>query len=182
MFPGTAGVQASTLVQVLIDITNNFLEQGFRNLILFSSHYENKCPMEMALRAIAENNPKARLFAVNSMGLGFDVRPGLVKAGITGLGHAFEIETSMSLLLQPHNVHMEKAEKGSRHLPLSPPFIGEAGYDRSKGIIYYSGVTGFEKSGTYGDPTMGSKEEGEKIASAMIDDLAEIINQVIKPS
>ena len=29
---------------------------------------------------------------------------------------------------------------------------------------------------------MGSTEEGEKIASAMINDLAEIINQVIKPS
>jgi creatinine amidohydrolase len=179
MFPGTVGVKGTTLVQVLVDILNSFLEQGFKNFLLFSSHHENNCPMEMALRSIAEVNPKAKLLAVTSLGLGFDVRPGLVKAGTAGLGHALEIETSMSLLLQPQNVHMEKAQKGSRQLPLSSRFIGPTGSDKSRGIVYFSGVTGFETTGTYGDPTMGSVEEGEKITNAMVNDLAEIIMQIL---
>jgi creatinine amidohydrolase len=179
MFPGTVGVKALTLVHVLTDILSGFLEQGFRKIIVFSSHHENNCPMEMALADVSAENPRARLFGVTSMGLGFDVRPGLVKAGLAGQGHALEIETSMSMLLQPQNVHMERAEKGSRQLPLSTRFIGATGSDRSKGIIFYSGATGQEKTGTSGDPTMASVEEGEKISASMANDLAEIILQVL---
>ena len=86
----------------------------------------------------------------------------------------------MALVIEPQNVHLDKAIIGSRKLPLSPRYIGDTGKDTSKGVIYCSGITGFEESGTFGDPTMASKEEGEKILSAMIGDLADIIVQVVR--
>lgn len=180
IFPGTIGIKADTLVRVLCDIVTSLLVQGFRNIILFSSHHENNCPMEMALRLINDDNKDTNVFAITSMGLGFDVRPGLIKAGVAGQGHALEIETSMSMVLQPQNVHLEKVLKGSRKLPLSTRYIGEAGSDKTRGVVYCSGITGFEESGILGDPTMSSKEQGEKIFSAMIKDLADIIVQVSK--
>ena len=127
MFPGTIGIKADTLVRVLHDIVTGFLVQGFRNIILFSSHHENNCPMEMALRLISDDNKDANVFAITSMGLGFDVRPGLIKAGVAGKGHALEIETSMSMVLQPQNVHLEKVIKGSRKLPLSTRYMRTSG-------------------------------------------------------
>jgi len=181
MFPGTVGVKVDTLIRMIVDIIESFLDQGFKNIITLNSHRQNTCSIEAAHRIIADQRPKANLFAVNSVGgLGFDARPGLVKAGLSGQGHALEIETSMYLVMQPQNVYLEKAIIGSRELPLSERYIGASGNDQSKGVIYYSGAKGFEKSGTFGDPTMASKEEGEKVLSAIISDLTDIIVQVVK--
>ncbi len=90
------------------------------------------------------------------------------------------METSAAMVYQPQNVHLERAIIGSLQLPISERYIGATGKDTSKGIIYCSGLKGFEESGTFGDPTMASKEEGEKILTAMISDLADIIVQVVK--
>lgn len=181
MFPGTIGVKADTLIRVITDIVGSFLDQGFRNIIALTTHRENYGPLEVALTMIADDYPEANVFAVSTMGLGFDVRPGLVKAGTAGSGHALETETSMALVMQPQNVHLDKVMLGSRELPLSERYIGATGGDRSRGVIYCSGIKGFEKSGTFGDPTMASREEGEKLLSTIIGDLADIIVQVVKP-
>jgi len=181
MFPGTIRVKADTLIRVIVDIVGSFLDQGFNNIIALSSHRENDCPLEVALTMIADDHPRANVFAVSSIDIGFDAPPELVKAGTPGMGHALEVETSMALVIEPQNVHLDKAIIGSRELPLSPRYIGATGKDTSKGIIYCSGLKGFEESGTFGDPTMASKEEGEKILSAKISDLADIIVQVVKP-
>ncbi len=182
MFPGTIGVKADTLIKVIMDVVGSFLDQGFKNIIALTGHRENRASLEVAFTMIADDHPEANIFAITSVrGIGFDARPGLVKAGIVGEGHALEVETSMALVIEPQNVHLDKAIIGSRKLPLSPRYIGDTGKDTSKGVIYCSGITGFEESGTFGDPTMASKEAGEKLLSAMIGDLADIIVQVVKP-
>ena len=180
MFPGTIGLKADTLIRVIKEIVESFLEQGFKNVIALTGHRENSAPIEVALTMVAEECPEANIFGVNTMGLGFDARPGLVKAGLAGMGHALEVETSEAMVYQPQNVHLERAIIGKRILPLSERYIGATGKDISKGIIYASGLKGFEESGTLGDPTMASREEGEKILSAMVSDLADIIVQVAK--
>jgi creatinine amidohydrolase/Fe(II)-dependent formamide hydrolase-like protein len=131
---------------------------------------------------IKDKRPTANVFAVTSvMGLGFDAHKGGVKAGIAGMGHALEIETSRSLVIQPQNVHLEKTIKGYRKLPISTRYIGSAGEDRTKGVLYCSGIEESKESGTSGDPTMASEEEGEKLLSATISDLADIIVQIVNP-
>jgi len=181
MFPGTIGVKPDTLIKVLVDIIENFLYQGFNNIIVLTAHRENRASVEVACTLIADDHPDANIYAITSVGgLGFDVRPGLEKAGLPGIGHALELETSMAMVIEPHLVHLEKAVIGARKLPISARYLGETGKDTSKGILYCSGITGFEESGTFGDPTMATKEEGEIILPAMIKDLADITVQVVK--
>jgi creatinine amidohydrolase len=180
MYPGTVGVRLETLTKVIEEVVTSFLEQGFNNIITLTTHSENACPMEVALRVVAEHWQKATLVGVTSLGLGFDVRSGIAKAGNAGLGHGLEVETSMVMVEQPELVHLDRAIIGSRKLPLSEKYIGATGFDRSKGVLYYTGTKGFEKSGIQGNPTMASKGEGEKILSAQISDLADIITQVIQ--
>jgi creatinine amidohydrolase/Fe(II)-dependent formamide hydrolase-like protein len=83
-----------------------------------------------------------------------------------------------SLVKQPEKVHLEKAIVGSRHLPLSPRYIGVTGEDKTKGVLFCSGITGNEESGTHGDPRMARKEDGEKSLNAVVNDLADIIAAV----
>ena len=180
MFPGTVGVSPDTLVRMMTDIVRNFLDQGFNNIITLGGHHENNCSIETALRIVADKYPNARLFALNSFGLGHSVLPELIKAGPKGIGHALEWETSTAQVMQPQNIHLDRAIVGSRQLPLSERYIGASGLDRSKGVLYYTGAKGFEKSGTFGDPSMASREAGETLLSAEINALTDIIMQVAK--
>ncbi len=183
MFPGTIGVKLDTFMKMVVDILEAFLDQGFKNIIAVSSHLENNSPLEVAVRMVKEKRPNANIFAITSVfGIGFDAKPPLSKAGWSGAGHALELETSYSLFLQPQNVHLEKAMIGSRHLPLSTRYIGPTGNDKSRGVLYCSGITGEEESGTHGDPRLASKEQGEKSLLAAVNDLADIIVQIVKPT
>jgi len=180
MFPGTIGVKLDTFIKVVVDIIEAFLDQGFKNIIALSGHLENNSPLEVAVRMVKERRPEANLFAVTSVhGLGFDAMPGLVKAVPAGMGHALEVETSFSLVIEPQNVHLEKTIQGHRKLPLSTRYIGLTGEDKNKGILYCSGIEESQESGTSGDPTLASREAGEKVLSAMINDLADILIQVV---
>jgi len=181
MFPGTIGVKADTLIRVIIDIIRSFLDQGFNNIIALTGHRENDCPLVVALRLIAEDYPKANLFAVCTIDLDFEVRSELLKAGVPGMGHALEMETSTVMAIEPQLVHLDKAIIGSRKLPLSEKYLANYGKDMTKGVLYHSGVKGFEESGTFGDPTMASRETGEKVLTAMTNNLVDIIRQIIHP-
>jgi len=181
MFPGTIGVKIDTLIKMIEDITKSFLEQGFNNIVVFVSHVENECPVEAALRKVADEYPKARLFALSILGLGREKRAGLYKAGPAGIGHALEGETAMSLVMQPQNVKLDKATKGRRKLPLSEKHIGKTGTDRTKGVLYYSGVRGWEESGIMGDPTMSTREQGENIIEAITEDFTDILIELMQP-
>ena len=180
MFPGTVGVKVDTLIAMIEDIVKSFVEQGFKSIILCNSHIESNCSIEAAIRKVAYEFPNAGLYGVNLVALGFDVRLNLTKAGIEGMGHALEAETSMALLMQPQNVKFDRAPIEKRKLPLSEKYLGASGMDRSKGITYCSGITGWEESGIMGNPTLASREEGEKIVEATRDHLADIIVQIIR--
>lgn len=181
-FPGTIGIKIDTLIKTIEDIVRNFLDQGFKSIIVLNGHTENSCSIEAALRKVAEDCPHAGLYNVSMIVIGRDIRVKLSKAGIAGVGHALEGETSMSLLLQPQNVKLDKTIKGSRTIPLPEKYIGVTGQDHSKGIMYYahSRLRGWEESGILGDPTMSTKEDGEEILNSITNDFADIILEIIK--
>jgi creatinine amidohydrolase/Fe(II)-dependent formamide hydrolase-like protein len=157
-----------------------FLDQGFHNIIGLSGHLENNSPLELACRMVADRHPEAKVFGLTIVhGLGSHALPGLLKGGTAGMGHALEVETSCALVIQPQNVHLAKTIVGYRKLPLSEKYIGPVGEDKTKGVLYCSGIKESDESGTSGDPRMASKEAGEKILSAEISDLAEAIVQVV---
>ena len=86
----------------------------------------------------------------------------------------------MALLIQPENVWLDRTVKGHRKLPLSEKYIGATGLDKSKGVLFYTGISGFEESGIMGDPTLSTKETGEKVINGITDDFADIILQLLK--
>ncbi len=181
MFPGSVGVKGDTLIRVIYDILETFLDQGFNNIIVLNSHLPNNCAMESAVRLVANEYPEANLWAVSSVyGLGFDAFPGLVEAGPEGLGHALETETAGVLYMEPQSVYLDRAVLGTRKFPISKRYIGSNGMDRTKGVLFYSGFTGSEESGIHGNPTMATREKGERLITQTISDLADIIIQVAR--
>ncbi len=178
-FPGTIGVSVDTLLLVIGDIIRGFISQGFNTIILVNGHFPNSAPLSLALGKTSIEFPETGLYLVDWWKLGFDVIPRIRKSSELGF-HADELETSLMLVIQPENVHMEKAVEDRPGYSLSERYVGVGG----RGPVTFHSRKKFPKMGTspgvMGDPTVASRETGEKIIAAVVDDLADIIAQAAK--
>ncbi|MFC1909917.1 creatininase family protein [Chloroflexota bacterium] len=179
-YPGNVGISVDTLIKVITEITHSFVSQGFKNILYVNGHFPNGTSIAIALGAVAGEYPEAGLYAVSWWDLGFEVIPGIRKT--TNCLHAEELETSVSLVIQPENVHMEKAVKDTVRFSVpekyeTPDFYGP------KKMLFHSRMT-FpvygKNPGSMGDPTAASRETGDKVIQAVVNDLAEIIREVVK--
>lgn len=188
-YPGTTGISLDTFMRVIGDILHSLASQGFKNIIIVNGHSPIRAPLAAALQrtGIELQNagiPNIGLYAVNWWDLGFDVVPNIRKSE-SGL-HADELETAVSLVIQPENVHLDKAVKWFPSWSLSSRWVGSPDLiQRSPPRVlahsrkrYPGGPR--EAPGVMGDPTVASRETGEKIISAVVDDLVKIIVEVVK--
>jgi len=179
-FPGTIGVSIDTETRVIGDISRSLIEQGFKNIVFVNGHMDNVAPIQSALRQLSAEYPDAGLYAVNWWNLGFEVIPKVRKSTI-GL-HADELETSVSLVIQPENVQLDKAVKELPSYSLSEKWVYPDFYG-VKRVFFHSRRKYPKRStgtGVMGDPTVASRETGEKIIKAVVGDLAEIIVEVVR--
>lgn len=178
-FPGTVGISTETLTRVIEELIRAFVEQGFKNFIVLSGHTQNTSAIDTALMKLQGDFPKLGFYGINSMRLAPDRVEPTIKSRQQAKGHACETETAQMLVIQPELVHMERARIGEGRFSISSKFVGEDGYNRNI-IFFQSRKHGWEEWGVMGDPTMSTKEAGEKQLEAAIKDLAEIIVQIVK--
>jgi len=179
-FPGSIGISVDTEIRLIGDIARSFIKHGFKNIIFVNGHAPNVVPISTALRQVSVDFPDAGLYAVNWWALGFEVIPKIRKSTICL--HADELETSLSLVIQPENVYLDKAIKEFPSYSLSEKWVYPDFYGPNR--VFYHSRKKFPKFGTnpgvMGDPTVASRETGEKIIKAVVDDLAEIIVEVVE--
>jgi creatinine amidohydrolase len=177
-FPGSVGISLQTETALISEVTRSFLRQGLKNLLFINGHYGNIIPISAALEQVSAEFPNAGIFALNWWALGSaDILP--ARKSSIGL-HADELETSLSLVIQPQNVQMDKAIKELPGYSLSEKWVKPDFYGSNK--LFFHSRKKFPRmgasQGVMGDPTVASRETGEKIAAAVIRDLAEIIVEV----
>ena len=145
---------------------------------MLNGHSSNTIPINTALRKVNAEFPNAGLYAVNWWSLGNLSR--LLKSPPSL--HAEEMETSLCLVAEPDKVDLSKADAEYPKLSLSEKWATPDFYGLSKTVFYHSRkkYPKFGKSkGVMGDATAASKETGEKIAQAVVADLAEIIMEIV---
>lgn len=179
-FPGTVGLSVDTFTRVIEDIIRGFASQGFKNILIINGHFGNVVPMAVALRKIGIDFPNLGLFAVNWWSMGSDAIQKMRKSKV--MAHACELETSVSLVIQPENVHLDKAVKEIPGSALSSKWWAADTYG-PKRLIHMS-RRAFpkmgENAGVMGDPTVAAKEFGEKAIEAVIDELEELLLEIVK--
>ena len=180
-FTGTIGVSVDTMIRVIEDIARNFITQGFKNIIFVNGHAENIIPISTALKKLSIDYPDAGLYALNWWALGFEVVPEVCESKIRL--HADEVETSVSLVIQPENVYLDKAVAEYPVYSLSEKWVFPDFYGANR-VFYHSRkkfpIRAKGNPGVMGDATVASKEKGEKIIKAVVDNLAEIIVEVVQ--
>ena len=136
--------------------------------------------MLVAVRKVGIDFPNFGLYAIEWLTLGSNVIQKIRKSQVLA-EYAGEMETAVSLVIQPENVQLDEAVKELPGIPLSskwwsiypPP---------TRRLIHLPRK--FPKmgqnAGVMGDPTVATKESGEKIIAAAVDDLAELLLEIVK--
>jgi len=175
-YPGTIGVSTDTFMKVIEDIARGLVAQGYKNIIFLNGHGPNSSTLQTAVRKVSFDLPEAGLYALDWWSLGGDTITAIRKSNL--MLHAEELETSLSLVIQPENVYLEKAVKDNTTFSLSSKWVYPDFYAPQK-LTWHSRARREGKSGVMGDPTVASKESGEKFLSAIIDEFAELIKEIV---
>jgi creatinine amidohydrolase len=170
-FPGTVSVRAETLIQFLFDICHSLSRTGFKRILLLNGHGFNTFLVVTVSHMVNERTDS--LCAATSYWQLIDkdlLRNVRESKTPGGMAHACEFETSLQLFLDPGHVDMSKAVKEMSFYETRytffdlievPPVMIRTNWDKNS------------RSGVIGDPTLATREKGEKLVNAAIEGLAE---------
>ncbi|MBN2309392.1 MAG: creatininase family protein [Candidatus Hydrogenedentes bacterium] len=179
--PGTINVSPSTMSLVISDILVSLVSQGFRNIYLFLCHggSENARALDNAVKLLLRLNPAFEhvLVALLPVWAFDDERIGWKKAFCEGDWHAGWLETSMVMALEPELVRMDELALDPEPL-LSEQIAHPDNYQRAEKIVDDPMVIARMTQrpaidvGVMGFPERASKELGERICEAIVEQAA----------
>jgi creatinine amidohydrolase len=171
-FKGSITLKFQTLVNILKEVCSSLIHHGFRKIVIMNAHGGNRNPIRQALKEIQDETGK-RVYGVmvypSAGGFGSE---GIKVIEQVGGGHACELETSVGLELG-HRILLDKAEKWKpEYSSIDPKYRGRIAaaymFDESTSI------------GSLGDPTLATREKGKILVDAVVNDLAEFIEDLKK--
>ena len=172
-YPGTIAVQSEHFMNYCLDVSKSIAYHGFRRIIFVNNHGPNIPYLSIiSMRTNLESD--ALCTHVSSLSQ-VDVMQELRESKFPGgISHACEMETSILLYLDPTRVQMDKAVK-------------EMGFPRGKyfwrdvaprpPVELNSWWSCCSVTSVSGDPTLATREKGEKLFTADVDRLVDIIRE-----
>ena len=100
-FAGTVSIELETHVRVMCQTLRSLLDHGFRNAFILNGHGGNQDPMQVALRLLCREYPKARLVAASYWDIAAATIAGILTGPRKVVGHACEMETAMIMAVRP---------------------------------------------------------------------------------
>jgi creatinine amidohydrolase len=168
-FPGTISLEPETLIAVLKDSCRSLDKHGFKNIILLPSHGGNFAPVATAVQSIAMQL-NANLINAHKAGvITTSFKKAVAETGADESsvgGHAGAGETSFILAYKPGLVRREDMKKG---------YVGP-----STQKYVRTGIKSVTPSGIFGDPTVASREAGEKLIEYIVDALVKLIKRELE--
>lgn len=172
-FPGTITLSAQTLLATIMEIGDSIYRAGFRKLVLMNSHGGQPQVMEIAARDLHVKYEDLMVFPLFTWRVPHTVgellTPKELKLGI----HGGDAETSLMLSILPDRVKMEAA------VTEYPPSLPNDSLLSMEGKLAFAWVTqDLSKSGVVGDPTVATKEKGDRILESVSDGWVRVIKDI----
>jgi creatinine amidohydrolase len=154
-YPGTIGLKAETLSQVIVDLSEMFCFHGFTRQIFLSGHGANRMPVEMAFHRVWQNYRDLRAVYWNYWSA----------ASVSGIYHADQGETEIAMAVGVP-VKMDRV----KDFEVTKPWYAI----RSRfGLQADSG-------GINGRPSLANPENGRAVREQIVRILAEKVRNIIK--
>ncbi len=167
-FPGTLSAEPRAYLDLLNSLLENFLQHGFRRLVLLNGHGGNIVPGAQAVFEVRQRHrDRADLLLLSA--------PYWEQADITEacgdlkqdeMGHACELETSMMLALRPELV--------GDYAPTAAVPKGKLFSTATRGWI----TKDRSAHGHIGVPTAASAEKGEALLNAFTEGVVDLLESV----
>jgi creatinine amidohydrolase len=151
-YPGSTTLRLETARDLIVDVCRSLARYGSRKFYA----------LNMGISTLRALEPAAKLLASDGIVLRYtDIEEilGPVEKAVSkqeGGTHADEGETSMMLYIDPSSVNMSKAVKD--YHPDGGPLTRDP---KGKGT--------YSPTGIWGDPTLASRAEGEKLVETLVD-------------
>ena len=151
-YPGSTTLRLETARDLMVDLCRSLARYGPRKFYA----------LNMGISTLRSLKPAAKLLAAEGITLRYtdlDEILGPVEKAVSkqeGGTHADEGETSMMLYIDPASVNMSKAVKD--YHPDGGPLTRDP---KGKGT--------YSPTGIWGDPTLASRAEGEKLVEALVE-------------
>jgi creatinine amidohydrolase len=186
-FPGYVNLEPSTLMNLVRDIGDSLMAQGFRRLIIFNGGGGNWSALEDASYHLWRRYDDARIYLLGwfetIMGV-LDELTGNVGEGAGKDGHGGAWETSCMLRIAPDLVDMGEAK------PIYPdaademsalPFVNTNWNDRAR-LVGLWRIEDLAETGVWGNPVVATAEAGDRVldhaAATLADHVARYVFDV----
>jgi creatinine amidohydrolase len=158
-YPGSTSLRLETARDLMIDICRSLARSGPRRFYALNTGVSTNRALAPAAEALAKEGILLRY--TNLLQALEPIEKQVLKQ--EGGSHADESETSMMLYIDPGSVDMGRAVKD-----FHPK--GKGGLTRDP-----HGEGTYSATGIWGDPTLATREKGERIVTALVDTMVEEI-------
>ncbi len=172
-FPGTITISAQTLLATLTEVAESVYRAGFRKLVLMNSHGGQPQIMEIAARDLHIKYEDFLVFPLFTWRVP-NIASELLSPKEKQLGiHAGDAETSLMLSILPAQVKMELA------VAEYPSGLPEDSLLSMEGKLPFAwAMRDLSHTGILGDPTVATKEKGDRILESVADGWVRVINDI----
>lgn len=158
-YEGSVSLRCETFEALLVDVIDTLLAQSRSAVVVVDTGISTIAPVRAAIATCSQ--AQRVLHMPIYQGKSFSkIRASLVQQRHGS--HADEIETSIMLAMAPDVVDMSRAQASpqNRGSPTSGPLTPD---DKTS--------PDYSPSGSFGDPTLASREKGEQLIAAMLRDI-----------
>lgn len=166
-FPGTITITFDSLRNIMADILQDFVRNGFKRLLVITGHAggSHMTAIKLAAKKIVVNHMnepnRPRIIVCSDYDFAFDLKSIEFDERDS---HAGTIETSRVMAIRPDLIK----GKGTPNYPNFPRFEITPDPER------------YFPSGVMGDPTIANAEKGKKINEYVIEQVAKLVDQLKK--
>ena len=175
-WPGTIVLKPTTLMDVVYDVSHCLVASGFRYVVVMNGCVGNIPALTLAVQKLKKEHLSKDFILVQGDWEVGDVIRRIRTSEPGGMGHACELETSISLILDPDHVQMDKAEAGRFYHPSNRITFD---FDQPMPFFWPYEFRELAPNGVIGDPEQATAEKGKAIIEANIERIADILCHII---
>ena len=161
-FGGTLSISPLLYTELIIQLVQSLLTNGFRRIVLLNGHGGNITPVKQALSILSsrfDTSKQPNIALVTYWELAGKPFAGMIPMESPALSHACEYETSLMLHLYPNKVWMEKVQRADR--PETNGYIAFEDDEPYRGVTLGKQTAFISGNGSSGEPGLASAAKGK---------------------
>lgn len=174
-FGGTVTLEFDVMMDVLENVAESALDNGFDALVLINGHGGNGPLISGAVSTIGQEHPDVEVLGLTYFELAAGFIDEIRESGVGGMSHGGEFETSLMMALRPDLVDEDTIDAP----PLEEPYDhGTKDLLEVGPLAVYRGFEEYSHTGAIGEPELATAEKGERIYDLLGEELEELLEDV----